>query len=559
MDEEEFIILWRIARILSAETVSRSDYLVSAKVTRLDLEAVDGETFDLNYQRTTDIKRSTRVLGRIAVVAQSEPLALAADELEEDVSGGEIELDGLFDGLDSGRTVIVSGERADVRDLGGNLVPGIRAVEQATIARVEHAANKDAPLDTPHTTLFLATPLTYAYRRATCVIHGNIARASNGETVTETLGSGDASKPFARFSFSRGPLTFLSAETESGAVSSETVRVNDVSSPKAESLLDVDAASRAYTLDVDGTGVATVRFGDGVHGARLPTGPDNIRATYRVGIGRTGNVKAGQISLLQTKPLGVRAVHNPLAASGGADRDGIERIRSNAPLSVGSFGRLVSVADYADFARVFAGIGMADARRFSTGGMDFVHVTVAGVDDVALDPAGDLLANLSDAFDRFGNPAFPVEIAVRELLVMVIEARVAIDPDRLWDKVEPELRRKLLDAFSFNRRTLGAPVSSSAALAVMQTTPGVAAVSIETFGAIKESDLRDRDALAAAVKQLGRAGFIPAAAARLRDPDVVKPGESLIAPAQLAVLLPQAPFALILNRVEAGALADAAR
>ncbi|WP_457580095.1 putative baseplate assembly protein [Ensifer canadensis] len=559
MDEEDFIILWRIARILSAETVSRSDYLVSAKVTRLDLATVDGKKFDLNYQRTSDTKRSTRVLGRIAVVAQSEPLALAPDEVEDDIRGDHIELDGLFDGLDSGRSVVVWGERTDVKDLAGDVVPGIYAAEQATIAQVEHAPNKAAPLDTPHTTLLLATPLTYSYRRANCVIYGNVAPASNGETVSETLGSGDASKPFASFSFSRGPLTFVAGQTESGAISSEAVRVNDVRSANVESLLDADAATRAYTLDVDEKGTATVRFGDGFHGARLPTGLDNIRATYRVGIGRGGNVKAGQISLLATKPLGVRAVHNPLAASGGADPDRLERIRSNAPLSVGAFGRLVSIADYADFARTFAGIGLADARKLSAEGTDFVHVTVAGVDDVVLDPAGDLLANLRDAFDRFGNPALPIEIAVRELLVMVIQARIVIDPDRLWDKVEPELRRRLLDGFSYDRRKLGESVYLSAALTKMQRTPGVAAVAIETFGAIKESDLRNRDALASAVKQLGRAKFIPSSGARLRDPDTVKPGESRVAPAQLAIIVPQAPFTLILNRAEAGAIAHAAR
>ena len=50
----------------------------------------------------------------------------------------------------------------------------------------------------------------------------------------------------------------------------------------------------------------TVQFGDGVTGARLPTGQENVRAIYRKGIGLEGLVKAEQLSLLMTRPLGVK-------------------------------------------------------------------------------------------------------------------------------------------------------------------------------------------------------------------------------------------------------------
>ena len=63
-------------------------------------------------------------------------------------------------------------------------------------------------------------------------------------------------------------------------------------------------------------------FGNGEHGARLPTGSANIKATYRYGIGRGGNVDAWKISQLATHPLGLQGVINPLPASGGADREG---------------------------------------------------------------------------------------------------------------------------------------------------------------------------------------------------------------------------------------------
>ncbi|MBO7942391.1 baseplate J/gp47 family protein, partial [Streptomyces sp. S9] len=86
-------------------------------------------------------------------------------------------------------------------------------------------------------------------------------------------------------------------------------------------------------------------------------------AQYRNGIGAGGNVRAGQISLLVSRPLGIKDVVNPLRASGGADRESLELIRENAPRSLMALDRLVSLSDYADFTRMFAGIAKADAVR----------------------------------------------------------------------------------------------------------------------------------------------------------------------------------------------------
>ena len=114
-------------------------------------------------------------------------------------------------------------------------------------------------------------------------------------------------------------------------------------------------------------------FGNGSEGARLPTGIENVRAVYRTGIGKGGNVKAEQISLLSTRPLGAKEVVNPLPASGGADRETRDQARKNAPLAVMALDRLVSVQDYEDFVRVFAGIGKARATELSDGRRQIVH------------------------------------------------------------------------------------------------------------------------------------------------------------------------------------------
>jgi hypothetical protein len=70
---------------------------------------------------------------------------------------------------------------------------------------------------------------------------------------------------------------------------------------------------------LDDDGKTTVIFGDGVQGARLPTGQANVTAKYRKGVGLGGLVKAGQLSQLMTRPLGVKSVVNPLASEGAED------------------------------------------------------------------------------------------------------------------------------------------------------------------------------------------------------------------------------------------------
>ena len=61
-----------------------------------------------------------------------------------------------------------------------------------------------------------------------------------------------------------------------------------------------------YITRSDEDGNTVLQFGDGVHGARLPTGQENVRATYRKGVGTGGNVKAGQLTTLLTRPLGLK-------------------------------------------------------------------------------------------------------------------------------------------------------------------------------------------------------------------------------------------------------------
>ena len=284
---------------------------------------------------------------------QSEELVLSGEPYDADLgplcakdpNGALLELDDVVPELKPGRWLIVTGERTDLPG-----ITGVQAAELVMLAganQVVDATGGDGQ-GNPHTLLRLAVPLEFSYQRGNTTIWANVVKATQGETRSEILGAGNPAAADQTFALKQGPLTFLAAPVPSGVAATLQVRVNGVLWQPTDEPLAAGPTDRVYVLSLDETG-ASVVFGDGVNGARLPAGNDNVRARYRVGLGRGGNVAAGKIDQLATRPLGVKAVVNPRAAAGGADPESADSARRNAPIGVTAMGRLVSVDDYADF------------------------------------------------------------------------------------------------------------------------------------------------------------------------------------------------------------------
>jgi predicted phage baseplate assembly protein len=342
------------------------------------------------------------------------------------------------------------------------------------------------------------------------------------------------------------------------------VFVNGIRWHQVDTLADRRPTDRNFITQTDDDDKATVVFGNGEKGARLPTGVENIEALYRSGIGKPGNLQAEQISLLQSKPLGVKAVINPLRASGGANREGRDQARRNAPLAIQALDRLVSVQDYEDFSRTYAGIGKARAVELSDGRRQLVHVTIAGAEDIPIDENSDLFQNLRQALLDFGDPHQAIMLSVRELMLMIVSAGIRILPDYQWETVVSALRNVLLDTFSFERRELGQPVLLSEVISAMQSVPGVAYVDVDVLGGIPEKASKpEGDGSNAVERRLLTPREIaetvqnvvgestennrPKQAIRV---NLAAREESVIRPAQLAFLTPDVPETLILNRIE---------
>ena len=246
------------------------------------------------------------------------------------------------------------------------------------------------------TTVTLQASLSATYATATTVLMANVVTATQGETVhDEVLGSGDSSA-FQSFPLSKAPLTYAPANHSDGTEAVQStldVIVNGVSWEEVPSLFESPAYAQVYACEQDVSGVTTVLFGDGFSGARAPSGQNNIHARYRKGLGTSGNLPAGSIAQLIDSLPGLRSVTNPLPSSGGTD-PARERTRSGpSPSSDQSFGRAVSVADYATLALGYPGVSKASAAWVpfdptSTGTratpQPYVQLTVATNDQVPL-------------------------------------------------------------------------------------------------------------------------------------------------------------------------------
>src|SRR5262249_17972748 len=163
-------------------------------------------------------------------------------------------------------------------------------------------------------------------------------------------------QPYQHFALRQAPFTYTPADTASGGASTLEVRVNELTWSEAPTLFGRGPRDRIYITHIDDDGTTTVQFGDGHTGARLAMGRENVKATYRKGIGLTGIVKGGQLTLLLTRPLGVKSVTNPAPSAGAQDPQSLENARSNGPVTVLTLDRIVSLQDYQDFARNFSGI-----------------------------------------------------------------------------------------------------------------------------------------------------------------------------------------------------------
>ncbi|MEM9218819.1 MAG: putative baseplate assembly protein [Cyanobacteria bacterium P01_F01_bin.150] len=471
-DGDEENPTYKVSKIKTAINRSRTAYGISGKTTQINLDRdlwnppkeesenaseEEAETSEPNYDDFSFIRKTT-------VFAESEKLLLASIPILEPIAGSVITLDGFYLGLQPEQVAILTGERNDLT--------GVTQSEVITIRKVI--------LHKGYTQLILQIALTYTYRRDTVTINANVAPATHGETVQEILGSGNTSQVHQTFTLRQPPLTYVSSDASpSGSLSTLQVKVNNVQWREVPTLYGQRPNGHVYQTQHNDNGTTTLKFGDGRVGSRLPTGQENIQATYRKGLGLAGNVKANQLTLLMSRPLGLKAVTNPLPASGGDDPESLTMARKNAPLTVLTLDRIVSLQDYEDFARSFAGIAKVLATWTWMGQQRGVFLSVAGLQGAAV--GTNLITKLVHQLRKSGDPHVPLQVKSYRNALFQITGSIHVQADYSRSFVLTNVKQTLATAFSFENRDFGQGVTLSEVLAVMQDVPGVTAVDIDAL------------------------------------------------------------------------------
>jgi hypothetical protein len=200
---------------------------------------------------------------------------------------------------------------------------------------------------------------------AVTAVHGELVstRTGNDATYGESLGTSNG-LPSQVFVLSEDQVVTNSIQiyVQNGTgVSYEPWR-------SITHLTDAASTDPVYSIFVDADNYVYITFGDGVSGAIPATGAD-IRAQYYIGGGQVGNVAQGVLNVINYAPTGydltALEVLSSTTASGGADPESNASIRVNAPRSLTTLRRAVTLEDYGNLALNVLNVGKANATAAS--------------------------------------------------------------------------------------------------------------------------------------------------------------------------------------------------
>jgi Baseplate J-like protein len=355
------------------------------------------------------------------------------------------------------------GATALLQDAGGAAVPvtvtGVGSADPGTaVLELVGAGSPAAAITTP-----LAVPLTLLL---------DLIQVSRGKTVAgEVLGSGNAALANQSFGLAKSPLTYVAGSD--GPTSTLTVYVNGIAWQEVGSFYGQGPNAHVFVVSrsADQT-VTTVTFGDGVNGARLPSGSGNVVATYRYGSGAAAPPAGKLVTIVKPQP-NLASLRNPIAVSGGVDPQSPDDVRSDAPASVLTFGRAVSAVDYEQIASAAPGVARATAYWTFDSQQQRTLITVyVGDDEDAVLAARAALAGSDD-------PNRPVAVRAATPIATSLSCSLLVAADRQLDATLAAATTAISDPaaglFSSGRMAIGQPLYRSAVTAAL-SVPGVLAV-----------------------------------------------------------------------------------
>jgi hypothetical protein len=317
----------------------------------------------------------------------------------------------------------------------------------------------------------------------TVPINGTITvLATQGKTVgvspVEKIGESNG-QPNQVFKLAQSPVI-------NGSIS---ITVGGVNYYEVSYLIDYNSYDPVFSTYTNADNVTYILFGDNISG-RIPPNNAEIFAVYRIGGGAEGNVAAGTIKSIISQAAitpsasGLTVLNQYISAtvtgvaSGGADPESTDSIRINAPLSLRSLNRAVSLADYSALCVQVSGIAkaIAIAQVYSSVTVFFAPYGDRGV-DTNDDPTptfntlkATVLSYMADKVPANTTITFQPPSYVTAL----IDATVTCLPQYKQNIVEANVNAILAELFAFDNVAFADRITLQDVMSAISSVDGVA-------------------------------------------------------------------------------------
>ncbi len=331
--------------------------------------------------------------------------------------------------------------------------------------------------------------------KPTVTVYGNLVDATEGKSESSApLGNGDNRLVFQTFKLPKAPLTYLISKSDTPPEVPELqIYVNNRLWKRVASFFDRKPEEEIYIVREDAENNSWVQFGNGVTGARLPSGVKNVVAKYRTGTGAFGALKADTKVQAGGKLDRLDKIQMPAVASGGSQPEDGENAREAAPGKIQSLDRLVSLEDFESETLAISGVTKVAAAWQLVDDIPQVVLMVlmetgraAEIEQVRQTVAG---------YNQGRGPnRFPISVHQGQLKYVVVSATFGYDSTYREEEVKKAIQKALgvnggkanvsddrSGLFSLRRRGFGQKEYATSIAGTIQEVEGVVWAQVTRF------------------------------------------------------------------------------
>ncbi len=267
------------------------------------------------------------------------------------------------------------------------------------------------------------------------------------------------------------------------AQGSVQIRVGDDDWEEARFFIDSALDSKHFQVETDGLDVTWIVFGDGIHGAMPPAG-ETITVEYLETLGSEGNIGRELVTEIVSPVYhnGTRielTVANPIASTGGSDRESLEHAKLQAPAELRSLWKAVTKDDYKALAEGFPGVAKAqvlDANDCAN--IRYYQVNMAIAPDGGGLPSPTLKQELAEFIESRKVITIEVNLFDPSYRPVSVDAEVYVYPTERPDDVRMRVESALREFFSFEKMSFGESVYFSDVVSLLDGIRGVSHVTM---------------------------------------------------------------------------------